>query len=226
MSCDPSGVAPSGAGILPISGFATYQLRSISEDGSRVFFESAQPLVPRAQDGRMNVYEWECDGSGSCDYAEGCIYLLSSGTSPYPSYLIDASASGNDVFLVTRSAFVAADQNEYNDIYDARVGATEAPAPTQCTGTGCQGVAAAPPVFATPASVTYNGVGNFAAPSTPVVKPKAKPKSKKKPASCESAKKGGSKKSKAKRTKSKQVLCKARKAATRARRGTNGRGGR
>ena len=226
VSCDPSGVAPSGAGILPISGFATYQLRSISEDGSRVFFESAQPLVPRAQDGRMNVYEWERDGSGSCDYAEGCIYLLSSGTSPYPSYLIDASASGNDVFLVTRSAFVAADQNEYNDIYDARVGATEAPAPTQCTGTGCQGVAAAPPVFATPASVTYNGVGNFAAPSTPVVKPKAKPKSKKKPASCESAKKGGSKKSKAKRTKSKQVLCKARKAATRARRGTNGRGGR
>jgi Fibronectin type III domain len=221
-SCDPSGVAPSGPGILPFSGFATYQLRSISEDGSKVFFESVQPLVPQAQNGRMNVYEWERDGSGSCGYAEGCIYLLSSGTSPYPSYLIDASANGNDVFLVTRSEFVAADQNEYNDVYDARVGATEAPVPTQCTGTGCQGVAAAPPVFATPASVTYNGVGNFATPSTPMVKPKAK----KKPSSCKSTQKGGSKKSKAKRAKSKRALCKARKAATRVRRGTNDRGGR
>jgi hypothetical protein len=207
---------------LPFSGFATYQLRSISEDGSRVFFESVQPLVPQAQNGRMNVYEWERDGSGSCGYAEGCIYLLSSGTSPYPSYFVDASANGNDVFLVTRSEFVAADQNEYNDVYDARVGATEAPVPTQCTGTGCQGVAAAPPVFATPASVTYNGVGNFATPSTPMVKPKAK----KKPSSCKSTQKGGSKKSKAKRAKSKRALCKARKAATRVRRGTNDRGGR
>jgi Fibronectin type III domain len=225
-SCDPSGVAPSGPGILPFSGFATYQLRSISEDGSRVFFESVQPLVPQAQNGRMNVYEWEREGSGSCGYAEGCIYLLSSGTSPYPSYFVDASANGNDVFLVTRSEFVAADQNEYNDVYDARVGATEAPVPTQCTGTGCQGVAAAPPVFATPSSVTYNGVGNFATPSTPMVKPKAKPKSKKKPSSCKSTQKGGSKKSKAKRAKSKQVLCKARKAATRARQGKNDRGGR
>lgn len=227
VSCDPSGVAPTGAGILPISGFSTYQLHSISEDGSKVFFESAQPLVPQAQNGRLNVYEWERDGSGSCGYADGCIYLLSSGSSPYPSYLIDASASGNDVFLVTRSALAATDQNEYNDIYDAHVGATEAPVPSQCSGTGCQGVAASPPVFATPASVTYNGVGNFAAPSAPVVKQKARPKSKKKTSSCKSSKKGSYKKGfKDRRVRPQQVLCKARKAAKRTRRATKGRGGR
>jgi hypothetical protein len=30
-----------------------------------------------------------------------------------------------------------------------------------CSGTGCQGVPAPSPVFATPASVTFEGVGNF-----------------------------------------------------------------
>jgi hypothetical protein len=233
ISCDPSGVAPNGeiagakeqggkpGGLLALSGYPTYQLRTISEDGSRVFFESAQPLVPQAQNGKLNVYEWERAGSGSCADADGCVYLLSSGSSPYPSYLIDASATGNDVFLMTRSALVAADQNEYNDIYDVRVDASEVPVPPQCTGTGCQGVAASPPIFATPASVTYDGVGNFALSSTPAARPKSK-----KPSCTSSTKNGRHKKSKAKRTKSRQVLCKARKAATRVRRGANGRGGR
>ena len=36
--------------------------------------------------------------------------------------------------------------------------------PPVCTGTGCQGIPGAPPIFATPSSVTFEGVGNFAAP--------------------------------------------------------------
>ncbi len=188
--------------------------------------------MPQAQNGVLNVYEWERDGAGTCTEANGCIYLLSSGSSSNASYLIDASASGNDVFLITTSQLVTADQNEYFDIYDARVDAKEEAPPTQCTGTGCQGVAASPPIFATPASATYNGVGNFPASATPAAKPKPKPKKK---VSCtsKSKKKGKSKKSKAKRsakqakTKSKPAPCKAKKAAAkRARYGTNERGGR
>jgi len=33
-----------------------------------------------------------------------------------------------------------------------------------CTGSGCQGVPGAPPIFSTPSSVTFNGIGNFPAP--------------------------------------------------------------
>jgi hypothetical protein len=224
-SCDPTGEPPIGylGGILPISKHSTYQLHLISEDGDRVFFESPQMLLPQAQNGRLNVYEWERDGSGSCTQVNGCIYLLSSGSSPYPSYLIDASASGDDVFLMTRSQLVPADKNEYNDIYDAHVGTIEAPAAPQCTGTGCQGAAAMPPVFATPASVTFNGVGNLA----PAPSPVAKPKPTKKPSSCakKKAKKPKAKRS-ARQAKAKPVLCKAKKPAKRARRGTNGKGGR
>jgi hypothetical protein len=235
VSCDPTGEPPSldlTGGTLPISKHSTYQLHLISDDGDRVFFESAQPLLPQAQNGRDNVYEWERDGTGSCTEANGCVYLLSTGSSPYPTYLVDASTSGNDVFLMTRSQLVPADKNEYNDIYDAHVGAVEAPSPPQCTGTGCQGAAALPPVFATPASATYNGVGNFAPPPTPVAKPKPKPK--KQTSKCTTRKDKKSSKSKksqakgsAKQAKAKPVSCKAKKAAKRVRRGvSNGKGGR
>jgi hypothetical protein len=222
-SCDPSGEPPSGyiGGILPVSKHSTYQLHLVSEDGDRVFFESKQTLLPQAQNGRLNVYEWERDGSGSCTAANGCIYLLSSGSSPYPSYLIDSSASGDDVFLMTRSQLIPADKNEYNDIYDAHVGAVEAGAAQQCTGTGCQGAAASPPVFATPASVTFNGVGNLA----PSPKPVAKPKPKKKTSSCKAKKRSKAKRS-ARQAKAKPIVCKVKKAATRVRRATNRRGGR
>jgi hypothetical protein len=232
VSCDSSGAPPVAgetAGFLPISGIPTYQLRSISEDGSRVFFQSAQPLLPQAQNGQMNVYEWERDGSGSCAEANGCVYLLSSGTSPNGSYFIDASASGDDVFLLTTSQLLPADQNEYFDVYDARVGAKQEVPPEQCTGTGCQGVAASQPIFATPASATYDGVGNFPPSATAPTKPKPRAKQK---ASCAKTPKK-TEKSKAKKSarkvkaKPKPVTCKAKKAAAkRARRGTNGRGGR
>ncbi len=238
-SCNPAGarLAPTSASkpaaLLAISEHPTYQLHSISEDGSRVFFESAQPLVSQAQNGETNVYEWEREGSGSCMRAGGCIYLLSNGSSPQPSYLIDASASGDDVFFITRSQLVPADQNDLYDLYDARVGATEGAVSAQCTGTGCQGVAASPPLFATPASATFDGVGNFAPMPTPAARPKAKPK--KKTRGCtkrrgKRSKKKSKAKESAKRVKAKSVPCKAkkavRKAARRAQRGTSGRDGR
>jgi hypothetical protein len=107
------------------------------------------------------VYEWERDGAGECQLATGCIYLLSGGKSDDNSYLIDASASGDEVFIATRAQLVPEDQNESFDLYDVRVGgATPASAPV-CTGTGCQGVPQAPPIFATPASGTFSGLGNF-----------------------------------------------------------------
>jgi hypothetical protein len=230
-SCDPTGEPPTGSSLLarvggffPISGHPTFQPRVISGDGTRVFFESVEPLVPQAQNGKLNVYEWERDGSGSCKFENGCIYLLSTGASSTPSYFIDASTNGNDVFLMTRSQLVPADQNEYIDVYDAHVGAVEAPAAPQCTGTGCQGLQAAPPVFATPASVTYAGVGNFPPVAKPVVKPAVKPK--KKPL-CVAKGKGKAKgKRSARNTRAKPVSCKVKKAAKRAHNSKSERGGR
>jgi hypothetical protein len=173
VSCDPTGEAPvrtnasagsssSIGGVLPVSLQPTYQPRWITEDGGRVFFESAQPLVAQAANGWLDVYEWERDGTGSCQLSQGCIFLLSSGSDPENSYLLDASADGNDVFIVTRAQLVAQDRNDLDDVYDVRVGGVRPSVAPACSGTGCQGVPPAPPIFATPASVTFNGTGNFA----------------------------------------------------------------
>ena len=178
VSCNPTGEAPvptNAATVveaeqareghvgaqLPISVQATYQPRWISEDGSRVFFNSAQPLVPQATNGWLDVYEWERDGTGSCRQSQGCIYLLSSGSDPGNSYLLDASANGNDVFIITAAQLVAQDRNDLHNVYDVRVGGVRPGVAPACSGTGCQGVPPAPPIFATPASVTFDGVGNF-----------------------------------------------------------------
>ena len=114
-SCDPSGEPPdpgvSGAGenggsVLPLSGSKTYQMRWVSEDGGRVFFDSSERLVARDTNGKQDVYEWERNGTGSCTEEAGCIYLLSSGSGVSDSYLLDASANGNDVFIISRDPLI------------------------------------------------------------------------------------------------------------------------
>jgi hypothetical protein len=83
--------------------------------------------------------------------------------------------NGEAVFVVTRAQLVAADQNDAFDLYDAQVDGVTPTSPPACTGTGCQGVPAAPPTFATPPSVTFRGVGNLL-PLGPIAE-SAKPKS-------------------------------------------------
>jgi hypothetical protein len=181
-SCNPSDEPPPAnewGGELPTGGSGTDRMRWISEDGSRVFFDSAERLVARDGNGQEDVYEWERDGTGSCETETGCIYLLSSGSGSSSSYLLDASANGDDVFIISRDPLVpgAIQGGEYYALYDARVGGVRPVSPPACAGTGCQGVPAAPPTFATPASVTFDGVGNFSAPTpTKPAAVKSKPK--------------------------------------------------
>jgi hypothetical protein len=191
VSCQPGGGPPplndvndeegveGAAGYIPISDNLTYLPRVISENGDRVFFNSPEPLVPQAVNNVGDVYEWERDGTGSCRKPGGCVFLLSSGTSPEDSYFIDASSSGDDVFIETRARLVAGDLDENFKVYDVRVDGVRPLSPSACSGTGCQGVPAAPPIFATPSSVTFDGVGNFPAPAKATPTPTAKPKPKK-----------------------------------------------
>jgi hypothetical protein len=177
-SCDPTGVPPTGfadrhgAGTsLPPSLSNTFQRRWMNEAGTRVFFDTSEALVPQDTNGVQDVYEWEMDGTGSCSLARGCVYLLSGGQSPDNSFFIDTSASGGDAFLATREPLVSGAGSQKMELYDTHECTPAAPcqqvSSLACTGTGCQGVPPAPPVFATPASVTFSGVGNFALPVIP-----------------------------------------------------------
>jgi hypothetical protein len=157
--------------------------RPVSEDGSVVFFDSEDVLVPQATPGRVHVYEWH----------EGAISLISAPGDPGNAFFLGSSADGKNVFFSTHAQLTPSDTDQATDIYDARVyGGFAGLALPACTGTGCQGVPAAAPVFATPASATFEGLGNFLPPPTkPAPKPKPKPKLKAKKCRRERVRKHG-----------------------------------
>jgi hypothetical protein len=170
VSCDPSGAAPVGpptfGTIAPPTGFrrpSAVLTRNLSASGDRVFFESVDALVEADRNGEegcplvgfperespacQDVYEWEAEGSGSCESAAangGCLYLLSAGQPGQPAFFADASIDGEDAFLFTSARLVGQDLDELVDVYDARVGGgleAQGEVPADCEGEGCRGPA-------------------------------------------------------------------------------------
>jgi hypothetical protein len=147
MTADANLFAPpepertNGAGHAP-----TRSPRNLSPDGTRVFFETARPLVSGDLNTVRDVYEWEdteLDG-------DGWLRLLSPGRSAHEAKFLDASASGDDVFFTTRERLVGIDTDDQIDLYDARVDggipAQNPPAPAPpCEGEACQGTASGAP---------------------------------------------------------------------------------
>lgn len=88
--------------------------RTLSADGSRVFFEKPDALATGAVSGRDNVYEWR----------DGQVALLASGSPADPATRMrfeDASDSGDDAFLSTREALLPRDVDGDLDVYAVRV---------------------------------------------------------------------------------------------------------
>jgi hypothetical protein len=155
----------------PNIGYALYWPRGVLDNG-RAYFNSTNPLVNGDSNGTWDVYQYEPFGVGDCDLSAGsamvattetgCVALMSSGTDSLPSVFLDASASGDDVFLATFAQLSALDTDTNVDIYDARVGGVEAvvePPPAPCAGEACQGSETSPgrPPMT---SATFNGAGN------------------------------------------------------------------
>jgi hypothetical protein len=169
VSCAPSGAgAVRNETFLPVSGLDTYSKRVMSEDGQRVFFDSSQPLVAQETSGAEGVYEWERESqNGGCHEVAparvdgGCISLLSGVGTGTSSYFADADATGDNVFFASRNQLVGPSLGGREELYDARVDGGFPESSLACTGAGCQGVPPAPPIFATPSSVTFSGVGNL-----------------------------------------------------------------
>jgi DNA-binding beta-propeller fold protein YncE len=158
-------------------GEARYQSRYLSNAG-RLFFNSSDALVPQDTNGQQDVYQYEPPGDAaeapqgdtctesSPTYSHGsggCIDLISSGTSPEESGFLDASESGDDVFLLTSAKLSYRDFDSALDVYDARVGGGESePAkPIECAGDACQATESAPPAPGT-SSLAFSGPGNLA----------------------------------------------------------------
>jgi hypothetical protein len=167
-SCRPDGNPPTGnASIgLGVAGeFSHHFPRSVLDDG-RVYFDTPDPLSATDVNGVSDVYEY--DG--------GQPVLVSAGNSDRPSSFGDVSASGQDVFFVTKDRLVTTDTDDAADLYDARVDggfAAQNPAPAQpaCGGDDCRGPIAGP---TTSPSAPSQGGGARAPKTTPAVKPRVK----------------------------------------------------
>jgi hypothetical protein len=86
---------------------------AISDDGRYVFFSTAQQLAPGDLNGAADAYRF--------DTVTGSVQPLTPGQPTVGSHFVEASPSGNDAFVVTRSPLVASDQDENADVYDVRV---------------------------------------------------------------------------------------------------------
>jgi hypothetical protein len=164
------------AGSLPTWAYtssrqALYQPRYLSDQG-RLFFNSPDQLVPLPageQYGfKMNVYQYEPSGLGSCANPAGCVSLISSGTSDRESAFLDASADGSSAFFITRSQLVSVDHDTALDLYNARVCSAQSPCiqspaanPRPCeTSETCRPSPTPPATFQTPLSASVSGSGN------------------------------------------------------------------
>lgn len=172
LSCNPTGARPSGkngiAGTIPPWERSLYASRSLSDDGQRVFFESFDRLALRDTNGAQDVYQWEAEGAGSCDAKDasfqaapgGCVELISSAQSARESVFLDATPSGDDVFITTLSSLVPWDPDAV-DVYDAHVaGGFPPPLPPRdpCEGGTCQ--SPSPPAAAPAAATAATRPGN------------------------------------------------------------------
>jgi DNA-binding beta-propeller fold protein YncE len=171
-SCNPTGARPLGHSGLPGWSTPIDQPRYLSDDGQRVFFESADALSEEDTNGKLDVYEFEVAGKGTCTasfptyspVSGGCLELLSSGESTADAHFLDASTSGEDVFFSTRSRLVPRDKDDNRDVYDARVGGFEPPLPplpVPCEGEACrEGNTPQPEAPPLPGTAAFQGPPN------------------------------------------------------------------
>jgi len=176
VSCHPLGTPPTTDARLQelTAVWPGILIHNLSDDGSRVFFETSEALVARDTDGINDIYEWEESGLGS-----GELHLISTGKSvEYPSgteraagaywlpnTIFSITPSGSDVVFGSLEQLTpAAGAGGVQAIYDARVngGFPEAalPAPPCADIGSCHGAEGGSPVVGVPRSDEIRGKGN------------------------------------------------------------------
>jgi hypothetical protein len=133
----------------------THENHALSVDGSRVFFSTAEPLIPEDTNDKSDAYEYDVAGEE--------VHLLSSGTDSSASWFLDASADGSDAFILTAQQLLGWDHDSSYDLYDVRVGGgfpEPAVQPAPCNSPETCKEALAPTTSASTVGSTIESPGN------------------------------------------------------------------
>lgn len=159
ISCNPSGApatseATLSAPTFPIFGNLNpgYLNRALNSAQESVFFSSGDQLVEADQNNVVDAYQWR----------QGELSLLSTGEGGFPSFFLDADASGENAYITTRDRLVPQDTDDLLDVYDVRVngGIPVPPTPPGCGAEPCRGPSPAPGQATAPGTATFVGPGN------------------------------------------------------------------
>jgi hypothetical protein len=110
--------------------FRSSPYRAMSDDGSRIFFDTAERLLPQDRNDVEDVYEWE----------NGNLGLISSGAGTRSSRFVNANPAGTTAFFLTNDTLLPRDRDGGDlDLYAARVGGgfPEPPPESGCEGDSC-----------------------------------------------------------------------------------------
>jgi hypothetical protein len=162
VSCPVGTAATSNAEIMPTATHTSptdslvgIRPQFLSPDGHYAFFSTVEGLLPQDVNGLSDVYEW--------NLATRKLSLVSTANGADGAWFLDASATGGDVFFVTRQQLVGWDQDSLLDVYDARRGGgfpEPVPGQAPCEGETCQGSASTPPSGLSASTGSFSGPGN------------------------------------------------------------------
>ncbi len=143
---------------------------TLTPDNGDVFFTSPAALAPGAMSNQADAFLTMALLSNVYEYKDGTVYLISAGQDTSVVHeqaatrLLGASATGDDVFFTTSNQLVPFDQDNQQDVYDARVeGGFAETGKSGCSGEACQGLVSVPPSLPTAGSVSEptNAPGAF-----------------------------------------------------------------
>jgi hypothetical protein len=152
-SCLPDG-SP-GSGYLPGGErFTSNRVPQAVTNAGQAFFTSSARLVAADVNGNKDAYMFQ-NGKAS---------LISPGNGNYDAIFADISEDGSDVFFTTNQKLVGQDNDDYPDLYDARIGGGLAkqnpPPPQECLRDDCKATPNAGPELPFGGSEALSGTEN------------------------------------------------------------------
>jgi hypothetical protein len=165
----PALVAPvpvTTSGPVPLGAEANIDdmARAISENGEYIIFTTGEKLQASDVNNASDVYEWH----------NGTVTMISDGRAEEGVAKEETalSASGSDIFFLTRTQLVGQDTDVLKDLYDARIGGGfTRPHEASCSGEACQGQPSPQPSLPSAASSLFTGGQNLAPPLISVATP-------------------------------------------------------